>query len=645
MRRQPDPGQVWQAALDQLQDELPRASFETWVRDTQALSCRDGLLTIACRNAYARDWLESRLSARLARLLDGGRAEFVVAGQADPESDPEPEEAERGSLSIQPLDLTRYQDEVQPERVVVLPGYALRLLEQGDLSPKQMSLWVGFRQAVYQRWKRGQGTVKHIPYWEAARFAMMSRASYFRELRGRTELAGGLVELVPESFDARPAGDARFDNANCYRVHMSPRLTRRDCAVLEKLLTAEISQAAAKPEACEIALAVLNDLAERDPAEYLEGSAPVGKAWPRSLAEIVCRVVGLEGGLPADLAQAAERVHDRILAAFGKVFITHYFLRTVVPALELTHPQAWAVILLRDRCWYDYAAQSQKEFALVPGGLKTVAKWVGVTAESVGDWLRKTEFSAFVHQADMSLLDEIPDAWREKNMAIFLVSQQEPILADESPEKCDPDSGKVRLAHRKSETRLPEKCDSELGKVRLALRKSETRLNNSIKPLLNPNKPQESPPPARRRAQARAGVGSLAFWDFGFLMANNAVHPGSVRNLLKANQGYGRDLSSLANGFVSWLLYAYTPAGARVNDPVGLAVKRLQENLYAGSGPEMDKLAALRPADLKSLFDQPLAGQLAKAGSLEADIFADNFGCLEQAHLRQLYRRLFGQQE
>lgn len=63
--------QAWQSVLGQLQMEMPRASFDTWVRDTRPISYQDGMLTIGVRNAYARDWLESRLASTVNRLLVG----------------------------------------------------------------------------------------------------------------------------------------------------------------------------------------------------------------------------------------------------------------------------------------------------------------------------------------------------------------------------------------------------------------------------------------------------------------------------------------------------------------------------------------------------------------------------------------------
>ena len=41
--------QAWQSVLGQLQMEMPRASFDTWVRDTKPVSYHDGTLTIGVR--------------------------------------------------------------------------------------------------------------------------------------------------------------------------------------------------------------------------------------------------------------------------------------------------------------------------------------------------------------------------------------------------------------------------------------------------------------------------------------------------------------------------------------------------------------------------------------------------------------------
>lgn len=63
--------QAWQATVGQLQVDMPKAAYDTWVRDTECVSYEDGTFIIGVQNAYARDWLESRLSSTIKRLLTG----------------------------------------------------------------------------------------------------------------------------------------------------------------------------------------------------------------------------------------------------------------------------------------------------------------------------------------------------------------------------------------------------------------------------------------------------------------------------------------------------------------------------------------------------------------------------------------------
>jgi len=89
---------AWQSVLAQLQMEMPRASYETWVRDTRPMAYENGVVTVGVRNAYARDWLESRLATSVSRLLtailnSNVGVEFVVsqANETDSHTDPDPE--------------------------------------------------------------------------------------------------------------------------------------------------------------------------------------------------------------------------------------------------------------------------------------------------------------------------------------------------------------------------------------------------------------------------------------------------------------------------------------------------------------------------------------------------------------------------
>ncbi|HIE39606.1 MAG TPA: chromosomal replication initiator protein DnaA, partial [Anaerolineae bacterium] len=61
--------QIWQAALGELQLELTRATFDTWLRDAKLVAYEDGAFIIGVTNAYARDWLANRLHPTIVRIL------------------------------------------------------------------------------------------------------------------------------------------------------------------------------------------------------------------------------------------------------------------------------------------------------------------------------------------------------------------------------------------------------------------------------------------------------------------------------------------------------------------------------------------------------------------------------------------------
>jgi chromosomal replication initiator protein len=76
--------QVWQSVLSELQLEMPKASFDTWLGGTRPLAYEQGTLTVGVPNAYSRDWLESRLASTVSRLLVGilntnASVAFVIA--------------------------------------------------------------------------------------------------------------------------------------------------------------------------------------------------------------------------------------------------------------------------------------------------------------------------------------------------------------------------------------------------------------------------------------------------------------------------------------------------------------------------------------------------------------------------------------
>lgn len=81
----PEINSAWEKVLEHLQQAMPKASFDTWVRDTMPMHYQGDELQVASRNSYARDWLADRMTAQTSTLLAAGmgrpmRVKFIVGG-------------------------------------------------------------------------------------------------------------------------------------------------------------------------------------------------------------------------------------------------------------------------------------------------------------------------------------------------------------------------------------------------------------------------------------------------------------------------------------------------------------------------------------------------------------------------------------
>ncbi len=62
---------VWNAALGELELQMTKATFNTWVKPTSVVSWQDGNFVLGAPNGYIKDWLENRLQTSIQRTLSG----------------------------------------------------------------------------------------------------------------------------------------------------------------------------------------------------------------------------------------------------------------------------------------------------------------------------------------------------------------------------------------------------------------------------------------------------------------------------------------------------------------------------------------------------------------------------------------------
>ena len=63
--------QIWETALGQLQLQVSRPSYETWLRDTVGISLDQDLLKVGVPTPFAAEWLERRMYQLIQRTVTG----------------------------------------------------------------------------------------------------------------------------------------------------------------------------------------------------------------------------------------------------------------------------------------------------------------------------------------------------------------------------------------------------------------------------------------------------------------------------------------------------------------------------------------------------------------------------------------------
>ena len=66
----PQPDRIWDAALGELQMQVARPAYETWLKDTQGVAHRDGEFAVAAPDAFVSEFLQQRMYAPIQRALE-----------------------------------------------------------------------------------------------------------------------------------------------------------------------------------------------------------------------------------------------------------------------------------------------------------------------------------------------------------------------------------------------------------------------------------------------------------------------------------------------------------------------------------------------------------------------------------------------
>jgi len=631
---------VWSQVLYQLQLDMPKASFETWAKDTQALSLEKNVMTICARNAYAKDWLESRMTAIVQNILKGildhpVSVRFVSSENPTmvDEVDREPAD-EESELDIEPVQWLDYDRIVQPHKQVVVKGYLRRL--GMEIGPKAIWLYIGFHQAAWRAQEQNPSGIKTLHSQDVMRFSGLSNGAFWRLLK-HTVVQRHLQGLVQRA-DAqdtrrfRRGRDGRPHRAPIrYQVFMTPRLTRADSLAIHTRIKSMLVENQDVHKTLQDLLAV---------GDVMDLVAPFEPLFIPPPLHTVMDIVRLEAGEAhtPELEKLAQQLHRKIISMLGDIHIPHYFITHTIHLHNLTPAQAWLITVSRDMAFINSRTGERRDLVTFKRGYLEMAEPIGSGRyKTVQAWLNPHwnepsggNLSRFL--MEMPMPDSNPDIdLRVESMPrSFRVLLEEPLDANGGI-KLDANGSYMADANGSiSWTQMGVLVDAN-GSHMVDANGSAL---NTIKHVPNTKKKNTSTTQHAFGEKAEEAVPS--FWELEALLGQNDVHPKVQKELL--------DVQASVHAFVSWVLYVASPKSGNLSDPLGYALSRLREHPLREARGVFRQFADLPPAELLLLMESTPHSSYALPGQVEHPL-ARAWKKAMGSHnpiLPQVYKILFG---
>ena len=388
------PQKAWQAAIANLEMDMSRAAFSTWVKPTHLVNFSDDTFVIGCMNAYGREWLENRLTTTLQRFLMGVmnrevKVRFVVSDQEvddgddlTREDDPDQKDSEDNPIALDIHFSSIRNFLIEPSRVVRLPVYYLRWLPYVGSQAifLIMALWQEYYLASGGKARKGNCKVS-VRAERICQWAGISRAQFFRLLE-----PGSSLEWFARKIDTDHEIDKRSGRAkkssNKYELFESP-LTPGDAEDLKTFLLAHGIQ-----DSPQSALQFAINSNPKDILHYPVRLPPedFSEMTPRHLTvqDIIRELIGHR--LDGELGNLADQLAARLLGQGDFILVTWYFLRNWLPVLGAD--AAMFVLILRNLCYFNDETGEIRDEVWMEGGYEGIANRLGINnPRMVANWL------------------------------------------------------------------------------------------------------------------------------------------------------------------------------------------------------------------------------------------------------------------
>jgi hypothetical protein len=653
---------AWQAAMANLQTEMARATFDTWVQSAWLVDFKDGTFIVGIGNTYGRDWLANRLTSTLERFLTGVlntpvKVCFVVAEQEfDPVEESYPADAESSDPDDLPeLDILygSVRDSlIEPNRVVRLPTYLLRWLPyvQAQTIFVVMALWQEHYLASGGKGQRANPKVS-VRAEQVCQWAGISRAQFFRLLQPGSAIYWFLKKSETDhELDVRTGKAKKSTNKyTLFDTPMTPGDAEDLCAFLQDHGIQE-TPAHALQEAIAADPKSILRYPVRLPPEEFETTQPQFL----TVQEIVRKLLGHR--LDPEILSLTDQLADRLLRRGEFILVSWYFLRNWLPLLG--PDAAMLILILRNLCYFNDDTGEIRDEVWIEGGYEAIAQRLGLrTQRTVASWLpakiersqRKEAltdrtdqeftrrqrlqelFSRFVKRTDYHMNATGKYAWK------FKVQRCDPLTPQDEAVM----EAVAKLFETAEEDGILEEVNAWIGQMskdwdetvkeepKVVLRRSnlargcsetlKTALNDcfetldlagkgcfetllkTLKSFKDSYQEKDSPTNQDSSTSPESGLSVEGGTDCS---GNWSLEKLLTRADPKSRQTLlSQEKDALA--FVSWIIYGTSQPG--IQNPFSLAISRMKANPGKSAGGASERLATLLPAQLVSLIEQELS--------------------------------------
>ena len=393
------PDKAWQAAIANLQLDMSRADFETWIKPACLEGFKDDTFVIGCMNSYGRDWLADRLTTTLVRFLSGVmnrdiQVRFIVIGQeydrdnSDDKNELDDQECfDHPETNANPVELEILYSSIrdtliEPGRVVRLPVYFLRWLPyvHSQVIFVVMALLQEYYLASGGKSQKGNSKVS-VRAEQVCQWAGISRAQFFRLLQPGSVLYWFARKCETDHEIDRRTGRAK-KSSNKYVLLDTP-LTPGDAEDLKTLL---LDHGIHESPVSALQAAVVTDPKQilsypiRLPPDNFENMHP----RYLTVQEIIRDLVGRR--LTPELVLLADQLADRLLAQGEFILVSWYFLKNWLPALG--PDAAMFILVLRNLCYFNDETGELRDEVWIEGGYEEIAQRLGIkNPRTVATWL------------------------------------------------------------------------------------------------------------------------------------------------------------------------------------------------------------------------------------------------------------------